>query len=257
MFGQGRHSKAASAYGADGDMPEPFRDEGDTSRPTGNAARASVHDTPRLRNRTLAAIFVRHGDTTANKGEGEQELVRGQKDYPLNADGRKEATVAGRTIARHGGVSRVYSSSLSRGTSTAKAIASATGATHTVTQGLMPWDKGDAEGKPVETEDPKLRRHWNAHPSTPVPGGESPNAFKERSDSAARSIVSAGKASLRQLGKPVAAVSHSVDMRRLHHQFEGASEPDPLSGGPKPGEMMGVTVGGAVKKVKPGMWGSR
>jgi len=210
-----------------------------------------------LSKHTLAAIFVRHGDTIANEGEGGQELVRGQHDYPLDEHGKEEAVSAGRSIARHSRVTRVYHSPLSRGADTASAIASATGAKAVKTATLLPWDKGNAEGKPVSKEDPKLREYALDKPTTPVPGGESFHDFTARTDAAARSIVQAGKRSV-QAGKgPVAAVSHSVDMRRLHHSIEGKPAGDPLSGGPKPGEMIGVTVGNKVVKVKPGMWGTK
>jgi len=207
--------------------------------------------------RTLAAVFVRHGASDANQGEGGQELVRGQWDVPLNSDGKAEAIEAGRTIARHGGASKVYSSPLSRGRDTAHAIGQATGADVQVTDQLLPWDKGDAEGKPVAQEDPKLRRMAQDHRTQPVPGGESYDKFANRSDTAARSIVSAGKRSVKAGKGPVGPLGHSVDMRRLGHAIEGKPEPDPLKGGVDPEGMMGVDMSGKVRKVKPGMWGSR
>ena len=247
MFGH----RGTPSYGPD----QPTKP--DTDRTSGNTGSSSVHNSKGIRNRTIAAVFVRHGASDANQGEGGQELVRGQWDVPLNSDGRQEATQAGRTIARHGGASKVYSSPLSRGRDTAHAIGQATGANVQVTDQLLPWDKGDAEGKPIATEDPKLRRMAKDHRTRPVPGGESYDKFANRSDKAARSIVKAGKRSIESSGKPVAAVSHSVDMRRLGHAIEGKPEPDPLKGGVDPGGMMGVTVKGKVVKIKPGMWGSR
>lgn len=253
MFGQ---RKAAPAYGADGETPEQFRDVPTGTGSANGRKTLAVRDSTKYGSR-LAAIFVRHGDTAANKGEGREELVRGQRDYPLNSDGRAEATQAGRTIARHGGVSKVYSSPLSRGRDTATAIGKATGSDTSVTRTLLPWDKGNAEGKPIAEEDPKLRDYALHKRNTPVPGGEAYGKFATRTDSAARSLVRAGRRSVQSTGKPVAAVSHSVDMRRLGHAIEGKPEPDPLKGGPKPGEMVGVTVGNRVVKVKPGMWGTR
>jgi broad specificity phosphatase PhoE len=244
--------KAAPAYGADGETPKQFADGS-----AGDTGSGSVRDSPRLRNRTLTAVFVRHGDTKANRGTPGPELVRGQTDFPLDASGRKEATQAGRTIARHGGVSRVYHSPLSRGRDTAKPIAAATGAKAVETSSLLPWDKGDAEGKPVSREDPKLRDYAVNKPTTAVPGGEPFSKFADRTDNAAKSIVNAGRKSVKQTGKPVAAVSHSVDMRRLPHAIEGKAAGDPLSGGPKPGEMVGVTTGNKVVRVRPGLWGSK
>lgn len=239
-------SKGATSYGPDS---PPFK-ERDSASGDGSVSGSKGK-------RSLAAVFVRHGDTDANKGEGATELVRGQTDYPLNSDGKTEATRAGRTIAAHGGASKVFHSPLSRGRDTASAIGSATGAGTKETRALLPWDKGDAEGKPVKTEDPKLRRFALTTPTKPVPGGESFSTFAQRSDGASRSIVKAGRKSVQSGGKPVAAVSHSVDMRRLPHSIEGKPTGDPLRGGVKPGEMMGVTVANKVVKVKPGMWGSK
>lgn len=201
--------------------------------------------------KTLAAIFVRHGETDANQGNGE-ELVRGQSEFPLNEDGKRQAVEAGQAIAGNADISKVYASPLSRGRDTAKSIAKASDGVPSVrTPGLLPWDKGDSEGKPVATEDPKLRRFAQEKPDEPVPGGESYDASVDRFTDAARSIVNAGKKGT------VAAVSHSVDMRLLPHIFEGAKRPDPLNGGPKPGEMMGVTTDEKVVKLKPGLWGSK
>ena len=205
----------------------------------------------------LAAIFVRHGDTAANKGESEKELVRGQLDVPLNSDGREEAVGAGRTIAGHGGVATVFHSPLSRGRDTAKSIAKATGGKRVQTPTLLPWDKGNAEGKPVEQEDPKLRDYAVNRRNTAVPGGESYGTFAARFDAAAKSVVQSGRRSVAAGKGPVAAVSHSVGMRRFGAIFSGKPEPDPLSGGPEPGEMVGVTVGGKLVKVKPGIWGKK
>lgn len=244
-------TKAAPSYGPD---TPPFEESADQRGPKPDAGRP---DKTRNSGTRLAAVFVRHGDTQYNKGEGDVERVRGQANVPLDADGRKEAVVAGRTLAQHGGVSSVQHTHLDRGRDTAKAIADATGAKLKPNDGLLPWDKGDAEGKPIEKEDPKLRVFATKKRNTPVPGGESFNAFTSRTDAAARSVVKAGQRSVRAGKGPVAAVNHSVEMRRLPHLFDGKPEPDALKGGVDPGGMIGVTMAGKTVKLKPGMWGSK
>jgi len=87
---------------------------------------------------------LRHGATDWNR----QGLFQGRTDNPLNEDGLKQAHEAA-DLLRDVGISRIVASPLLRAARTAEIIADAIAVPLTIDAGIIEFDFGSFEGRPV------------------------------------------------------------------------------------------------------------
>jgi probable phosphoglycerate mutase/uncharacterized phosphatase len=87
---------------------------------------------------------LRHGATDWNR----QGLFQGRTDNPLNEDGLRQAHEAA-DLLRGAGISRIVASPLVRAAKTAEIIADAIAVPLTIDAGIIEFDFGSFEGRPV------------------------------------------------------------------------------------------------------------
>lgn len=184
-----------------------------------------------MRDGKVKAIFIRHPESTGNR----EKLVKGTKDYPLDAKGKKESKYLATRIARYK-PTVVISSPLSRAKEPAKAIAKVAGVSAKVDRELLPQNFGDITGEKRSTGEPKIRKFAMEHPARKIPGGESFNGWDAKNTSAMRRIKV-----LIAKGERPAVVTHSRNLRELKHAMFGAKKADPTRGGPEPSGFMTLT----------------
>lgn len=115
--------------------------------------------------------LIRHGQTAYNA----QRRFQGQVDVPLDATGLDQA----RAVAHHlkdVGVTRIFSSDLTRAHDTAKELANVTGLSVTLDAGLREIRVGEWEGytrDEILVKWPEELRLWSTGADVTPPGGES------------------------------------------------------------------------------------
>lgn len=87
---------------------------------------------------------LRHGATDWNR----QGLFQGRTDNPLNEDGLRQAQEAA-DVLRDAGISRIVASPLVRAAKTAEIVAEAIAVPLTMDAGIIEFDFGSFEGRPV------------------------------------------------------------------------------------------------------------
>jgi broad specificity phosphatase PhoE len=87
---------------------------------------------------------LRHGATDWNR----QGLFQGRTDNPLNEDGLRQAHEAAEVL-RSAGISRIVASPLVRAAKTAEIVADAIAVPLTIDAGIIEFDFGSFEGRPV------------------------------------------------------------------------------------------------------------
>ena len=157
---------------------------------------------------TTTILLIRHGETVGNR-EG---LFRGQKDFPLNENGRIQAKALAEDV-RTSKIDAVYSSPLSRALETARPLAELRGLRVIEDPGFTNIRLGDWEGiakKWVEENQPELWKIWITEPERlRRPGAETLAQVQERAFSALERIVRD------EAGKTVAVVSHRAVLKPL------------------------------------------
>ena len=107
-------------------------------------------------------LFLRHGNT------GQDDVLKGLADPPLNAEGRDHAARLGRALAEYP-VATIRHSPMSRAANTAQAISDATGVKAVEAPGLRPMDVGRLSGMKKDAA-----RDWMGyyieHPDKTPPG---------------------------------------------------------------------------------------
>lgn len=154
-------------------------------------------------------LLLRHGVTDWNR-EGR---FQGQLDPPLSADGLDEARRLAERLAADPGLrpARVITSSLSRASQTAEAVASACGATVAADPRLVEVGQGEWEGRThaeLAVDDAARYASWRDGGGGLPPGGESLETVRRRVASVLEELL-AGDA------WPLAIVSHGGTMRLL------------------------------------------
>jgi probable phosphoglycerate mutase len=125
-------------------------------------------------------MLVRHGQSTWNR----EHRIQGQLDPPLSMEGRRQAELVGRRLARGRRIEGFYASDLKRAWETAQAIGAAIGLDPEPTPGLREIYLGAWEG--LRTEElaqrfPDAWARWNEEPDWDVvPGGEGAEPFERR-----------------------------------------------------------------------------
>lgn len=159
--------------------------------------------------------LVRHGQTEWNL----LRRVQGSTDIPLNDTGRTQAREAGIALA-DGGYARVVTSPLSRARQTASIIAATLGLPEPAPyDGLRERGYGEAEGMSVDD-------YHAQFPLSPAPGGETPDAVRDRALRAVEQIVTDAAATGAD-GEPVIAVAHGGVIRYLLESATDGALPRP------------------------------
>jgi len=163
-------------------------------------------------------VLVRHGECEGNR-EG---LFRGRTDFPLNASGLRQARALAKELASLG-ISKIYSSPLSRARTTAEMITEETGAPLEISQGFQNITLGPWDGKSkdfVRREYPREWEIWLSHPEElELPGAESMGALQERSFQALEEAVA------RHEGETFAVVTHRALLKPLLARCLGIESP--------------------------------
>ena len=148
----------------------------------------------------MSILLIRHGETALNVAR-----VLQPADTPLSPRGAAQAEALAQRLASMG-VAAVISSDLPRASSTARAIAAATGASLETSALLRERDFGDWRGRPYDgmAVNPLTMREA-------PPGGESAAAFAGRVALAFEHIIRRRAA----VGGTLAVVTHGLVIRAL------------------------------------------
>ncbi len=161
-------------------------------------------------------ILIRHGETDWNT----QTRIQGHIDIALNRRGRWQAQRLGAALADEG-LAAVYSSDLQRARETAQAVADASGLSVQVSPTLRERAFGSFEGHTfaeIEAQWPEQAMRWRRRdPSFGPPGGETLQAFFERSLQAVHDLAAAHH------GQAVAMVAHGGVLDCLYRAATGQS----------------------------------
>ncbi len=157
---------------------------------------------------TRTIQLIRHGATRLNNDDVSVDRIRGWKDVPLSADGKKEAQRLGVEIARIR-PDFLACSDLERAYETAAIIAKACDMPiGEVTKGFRPWNLGEFTGQLSKEAVPKIALYACTKPDKKIPDGESFNSFKARFFGALAGVLKAH-------GGVVAIVTHHRGERLL------------------------------------------
>lgn len=174
-----------------------------------------------------AAILIRHAETAENRPP--HKLMKGTRDYPLDAAGKRESKELAARIARYK-PTVVLSSPLKRALHPARAIARRAGVALHVMPELAPQAFGKWTGKPAKEYEPKLKKMFLEHPDQAPPGGETGRQFLETKVRPAYRKIKA----LISAGERPAVVTHSRNLREMDYGLHGGPPADPTTGGPEP-----------------------
>jgi SPP1 gp7 family putative phage head morphogenesis protein len=146
-------------------------------------------------NNPQTIYVVRHGKTKYNApaGSKKHDRIRGWQDIPLDAEGHKQAEVAGQWFKDNDiKLKAVHSSNLSRTEETAKQVAKATDNKVELDQALRPWHLGKFQGMESNKVHPHMVDYATKNPDKKVPEGESFNEFASRYIGALNKVLKAG-----------------------------------------------------------------
>ena len=152
-------------------------------------------------------ILVRHGETVHNVAR----IAQGWNDSALSERGQKQVQQLGRRIVSYA-PNALFSSSLERAMTTARAIAETTGLTIQPLDELREMNYGRWENRSfldVRREDAGIYEKWIADPDCPCPGGESHNDVLRRFRAAIEKIEATANGSVL---RPV-VVTHGTAIR--------------------------------------------
>lgn len=162
---------------------------------------------------------IRHGATAMNGESGGPDRIRGWKNLPLSAEGRKEVTELAKKLAKSG-IEAIVSSDLERARDTAQVVADTTGATVTLSRRLRPWDLGVFTGQESTAVHPRLVTYATRTPFEPIPNGESFDEFCQRAFGGVKDALD------ETAGKSLAIVTHHRVERLLKAWIAAGSNPD-------------------------------
>ena len=128
---------------------------------------------PRGRGRLI--VFVRHGETAANR----DGRILGRSDVPLSDLGRVQARRTAAWLADEQ-PARIFASPLARARETAAAIAEACDGTVEIDERLVEMDFGAWDGRPMASMTDDAWRRWREDPSCSAPDGESRQDVRAR-----------------------------------------------------------------------------
>ncbi len=123
----------------------------------------------------MKIFLVRHGETDY----GKKHITTGHIDIPLNETGKKEAQATAKFLKGRN-IVKIFSSSLSRTSETAKIIASELNLPIVVYDELMEHTSGKLDGVPLKVFFDKLKSVGDFEKMVIQSGGEPWNVFTER-----------------------------------------------------------------------------
>jgi len=158
----------------------------------------------------LVAIFVRHGQTEANK----EKKFRGPLNVPLDAVGKRQAVEARSHVAsllqgQPAGSAFVSSKDRSRETGD---IVLGPGKTHIV-KNFDPLNVGKFAGQPKNDPNMKAITYYQSHPDEKIPGGERLSDFRKRVNPEIMMAIRQGEES----GRPSISFVHSSTIHQISH----------------------------------------
>jgi broad specificity phosphatase PhoE len=160
----------------------------------------------------LVALFVRHGQTVANK----EKRFRGQMEIPLDDAGRQQARDVRGFLANHLGgqqLGAAFRSSKDRTRETAD-ITLGPGKAKVV-KNFDALNVGKFSGQKKTDENMKEITHYQKYPEQKIPGGERINDFRERTDPEIKMALAEGERS----GRPSIVFAHSSTIHEVSHLF--------------------------------------
>jgi broad specificity phosphatase PhoE len=146
-------------------------------------------------------ILIRHGETVHNV----DGIAQGWNDSALSPRGEEQVAALAERVAAMA-VDAIYSSTLNRALSTARAIAKLTKHEIITLDELREMNYGDWEGQlflDVRKNDDEIYRRWIDDGDVPCPNGESHNDVRRRMETAVSMME----------GRRVVAVSHGTAIR--------------------------------------------
>jgi broad specificity phosphatase PhoE len=158
-------------------------------------------------NEQIIAYVGRHGTTELNK----EDRYRGQKDVPLDDQGREDAKSQAEFMADKE-IGQAWTSPLSRAKDTAKEVLKHRGIKAVTSEGLLPIDAGKYTGE-KKTDHAKQMKYYHEHTDIPIPGGESIDGMNTR---VRRPLFKGFRIALRT-GKPSFFSAHSSVIHSLGH----------------------------------------
>lgn len=185
----------------------------------------------------VVAYFGRHGSTELNQ----EDRYRGQKNVPLDDQGRKDAEEQKEFLADKN-IGQAWTSPLSRARETAKTVLKDHGLRATSNDALLPLDAGKYTGEKKSDYADKMK-YYHEHTDVPIPGGESIDEINKR---VRRPVFKALRAGVRT-GKPSYVSSHSSVIHSLGQILHG----DHKAALVEPGGVVAVTFDGKNFKAKP------
>jgi broad specificity phosphatase PhoE len=155
----------------------------------------------------VVAYVGRHGTTALNK----EDRYRGQKDVPLDDQGKQEAQEQAEFLANKP-IGQAWSSDLSRAKDTAKAVLKGRNIKATPLESLRPLDAGKYTGQKKKDHEQDMK-YYHEHTDERIPGGDSIDGMNKR---VSRPLLRAMRAGLRT-GKPSYLSAHSSVIHSLGH----------------------------------------
>jgi probable phosphoglycerate mutase len=153
-------------------------------------------------------VLLRHGDTELSP----EHRFSGLRDFPLSANGTRQAKAAACRLAAGAPIDAVVSSPLRRALATAAIAASELGLTAVVDDDLRETDFGDWDGftlAEIQERWPEAAAAWRRDPEQAAPGGES------FADTAHRVNRACDRLLLEHDGQTVLVVSHVTPIKIL------------------------------------------
>jgi len=186
--------------------------------------------------------LIRHGATKYNNSTDESaDRIRGWMDIPLSKEGVQEADKLADGL-KNSGITRIFTSDLSRAEETAEAIAESLEIDYVPTMNLRPWNLGKFAGQSTKDALPEIAEYVRNKPDEKVPEGESFNSFKKRAFEGLSMVVKSADSN-------VAMVTHHRIERLLKAWVKKGCPPDHsidmgtfLSKGEDPGHSERVAV---------------
>jgi broad specificity phosphatase PhoE len=185
----------------------------------------------------VVAYIGRHGTTDLNK----EDKYRGQKDVPLDAQGRQDAKDQAKFMADKP-IGQAWTSNLSRSKDTAKEVLKGRGIKATPLASLMPLDAGKFTGK-KKGDHKEDMEYYHKHTDARIPGGESIDGMNKRTRSPLLKGLRAGV----RTGKPSYFSAHSSVIHSLGNLLHGNHEHALV----EPGGVVAVTFDGKKFHAKP------
>src|SRR6266403_4838343 len=158
----------------------------------------------------LIAFFIRHGETDLNKSDS----FRGDIDIPLNEEGQKQANEVPNFLAAYK-LSALYHSGMKRTAQTLEPLERQKNLKSSKLENLDSLDTGDFSGLPKSEENRKKLEHYRDNPEETIPGGESVQNFRDRTDPAILNVIKVGE----EGGAPAAACVHGSVIREISRLF--------------------------------------